>query len=114
MISHSVLCLTLIRARAQQSLQSVKPYVYTTLDWGYFNGHPTEKLLTAFCLSRLLCNPSALHRIADVAEDTGPSQVNQVNQAPVPKATVRWNAQAQGGERGSSSFSNGSVPVTPG
>ena len=52
---------------------SVKPYVCTTLDWGCFNSYPTEKLLTAFCLSLLLCNPSALHRIADVAEDIGPS-----------------------------------------
>lgn len=74
MISHSVLCLMLIRARAQQSLQSVKPYVYTTLDWGYFNSYPTEKLLTAFCLSGCFATPTALHRIADVAEDIGPSQ----------------------------------------
>ena len=48
----------LIRTRAQQSLQSVKPYVCTTLDWGFCNSHPMEKLLTAFCQSLLLCNPS--------------------------------------------------------
>lgn len=100
----------LIRTRAQQSLQSDKPYVYTALDWGFRNIYPMEKFLTAFCQSLLLCNPSEFHRIADVAKDMGPShsQLSPSHKCSDHMAMALWE------EKGRGSFSTGRVPKTPG
>ena len=102
----------LVRTRAQQSLQSVKPYVYTTLDWGFHNSYPMEKLLTAFCQFLLLCNPSEFNRIGDVAKDMGPSH-SQLSPGHKYSHHVAM-AQGQWEERGGGSFSTGRVPQTPG